>query len=244
MATASILAKLGRLKISNIDQSADNIHSINKTDKAKSIIGYYWITQLFDGVLDERTNFNRKSTADKLALIEEKAKAVESGGNPFIFSFYSQANGQGGHAVVGYSHESGSFKWNGTEYNSRILIYDSNSPEWNEWSCLYYNKGIDDWYIPNYPNSSAITRALSDLNVMDMANIESNAKSANSYITARGNEQLRIYTTDRTLLGSVDGVTTNGGDIVAFRNDGTDTSLTIAIQKINRKSLQISDIWE
>lgn len=231
MAATSILAKVGRLTISNIDDSADNLHSISKTDKAKSVIGYYWITQLFDGVLDERAEFNRKSTADKLVLIEEKAKAVENGGNPFIFSFYSQPNGQGGHAVVGYSHESGSFEWNGTEYDSRILIYDSNSPEWHEGSCLYYNKGTDAWYIPNYPNSSAITRALSDLNVMDIKNIETSAKSVNSYVTAHGNEQLSIYTTDGTLLGTVDGITANGGDIVAFRNDGADTFLTIAIPK-------------
>ena len=232
MAATSILTKVGRLTISNIDQSADNLHSISKTDKAKSVIGYYWITQLFDGVLDERADFNRKSTADKLVLIEEKAKAVENGGNPFIFSFYSQPNGQGGHAVVGYSHEQGSFKWNGTEYDSRILIYDSNSPEWDERSCLYYNKGTDEWYIPNYPNSSAITRALSDLNIMDLKNIETNTKSVNSYVTARGNEQLNIYTTDGALLGSVDGINTEGNNnIVAFRNDGDDDSLIIALPK-------------
>ena len=232
MAATSILTKMGRLNVSNIDSSAQNLHSISKTDKAKSVIGYYWITQLFGRVQDEKAEFNRKSTAEKLTLIEEKAKNVENGGNPFIFSFYTQPNGEGGHAVVGYSHESGSFKWNGTKYNSRILIYDSNSPKWDEKSCLYYNKGTDDWYIPNYPNSSAITRALSDLNIMDLKNIEANTKSVNSYVTARGNEQLNIYATDGTLLGKIDGITTDGGtDIVAFRNDGSDDSLMIAIPK-------------
>lgn len=232
MAATSILTKMGRLTVSNIDSSAQNLHMLSKTDKAKSVIGYYWITQLFGRVQDEKTEFNRNSTAEKLALIEEKAKAVENGGNPFIFSFYTQPNGKGGHAVVGYSHENGSFKWNGTKYDSRILIYDSNYPKWDKKSCLYYNKGTSQWYIPNYPNSSEITRALSDLNIMDLKNIETNAKSVNSYVTARGNEQLNIYATDGTLLGTVDGVTTEGGnEIVAFRNDGSDDSLMIAIPK-------------
>ncbi len=232
MATTCILTKIGRLTVSNIDSSASNLHSISKTDKAKSVIGYYWINQFFTAVQDEKAQFLSKTTEEKLSIIEEKAKAVESGGNPFIFSFATKVDGTGGHAVVGYSHENGSFKWNGKKYDSRILIYDNNYPKWNEKSCLYYNKGTSDWYIPNYPNSSAITRALSDLNIMDLKNIEANTKSVNSYVTARGNEQLNIYAADGTLLATVDGVNAEGSKgILAFRNDGSDDALMIAIPK-------------
>ncbi len=232
MASTCILAKMGRLTASNIDSSASNLHSISKTDKAKSVIGYYWINQFFTAVQDEKTQFLSKSTEEKLSIIEEKAKAVESGGNPFIFSFATNADGSGGHAVVGYSHENGSFKWSGKKYDSRILIYDNNYPNWNEKSCLYYNKGTSEWYIPNYPNSSDITRALSDLNIMDLKNIETNTKSVNSYVTARENEQLNIYAADGTLLGTVDGLNAQGSKgIVAFRNDGSDDALMIAIPK-------------
>lgn len=230
MAVTSVLVKTGRLAVSNIESNAQNLHSISKTAKAKSVIGYYWITQLFDAVQNERAQFINISTEQKLELIEEKAKNVETGASPFILSFYTQPNGQGGHAVVGYSHENGSFKWNGKTYDSRILIYDSNYPQWDEGSCLYYNEGTSEWYIPNYPNSSMITRALSDSNIMDVKNIEANAKSVNSYVTARGNDNLNIYSTDGALLGSVDGIEVQSDhNIVAYRNDGSDDILTIVL---------------
>ncbi len=232
MAATTILTKMDRLSVDNIDSSAQNLHSVSKNDKAKSLIGYYWITQCFEVVGDEKATFMQKSTAEKLSIIEEKAKKVESGGTPFIFSFYSQPNGSGGHAVVGYSHERGSFEWNGTTYDSRILIYDNNSPEWDERRCLYYNKGTDEWYIPYYSSASGLTRALSDINIMDVKNIETSSKSVNSYITARENEQLNIYSLDGTLLGSVNGTTVNNSEsMVAFRYDGVDDALVIAIPK-------------
>ena len=232
MAVTSVLAKMGRISAENIDVSAKKLHSIEKTKKAKSVIGYYWITQYFDSIVDERASFISKSTNEKLTIIENNAKNVESGGNPFVFSFYSEENEKGGHAVVAYSHENGYFEWNGNTYDSRILIYDNNAPKWSEKSCLYYKKGTDDWYIPEYPNASGLTRALSDLNIMDVKNIEANSKTANSYITARGNEQLNIYATDGNLLGTVDGTSVTESDsIVVFRQDGMDNCLTIVVPR-------------
>ena len=229
MAATAVLTKTERLNVSKIDPSANSLHSITKTDKAKSVIGYYWITQLFENVQDEKVNFNKNTISKKLTIIENKAKKVEQGGNPFILSFYTQPNNTGGHAVVGYAHENGLFEWNDTIYDSRILIYDSNYPEFNEKSCLYYKSDTNKWYIPNYPNSSNITRALSNLNIMDLKNIETNSKAVNSYIMARGNEQLNIYSSNGSLLSSVDGATASNNKVVAFRNDGSDETLVIAI---------------
>lgn len=232
MAATSILVKMGRLSVDNIQKSAKNLHQIRKNKEAESLITCYFMTQDFRVVLDERAIFCAKPIEEKLAIIEEKAKNVETGGNPFIFSFYALPDEEGGHAVVAYAHEEGQFEWNGTVYDSRILIYDNNYPKWNEASCLYYNKGTGEWYIPNYPDSSDITRALDDLNLMDLKNIEAGRKSVNSYIIARESENLTVYAEDGGLIAEVDGVTVgNSESVVAFRNDGVDDEVTIAVPK-------------
>ena len=228
-ASSSILVKMGQLDVEDIDSSKSELHDIDSNTESKSVLAYYYLTQWFSNIMDDKIEFMERNDGDKLRIIEEKAIAVESGGSPFILSFYTQPDDKGGHAVVAYSHESGVFSKNNRTYDSRILIYDSNYPKWNEDSCLYYNTGTAEWYIPNYPDSSRITRALSDVNLMNTKNIEDNRKSSNSYITAKGNEQITIYSGD-SLVADVDGTAVSKSNTVtAFRDDGDDKQVTIAL---------------
>lgn len=228
-ASSSILTKMGLLDVSDIDSSKTVLHDVDDNDNSKSVIAYYYLTQFFSNIIQDKVEFIEKNDTEKINIIEQKAMQVESGDSPFILSFYTKPNSEGGHAVVAYSHESGVFIKNNHTYDSRILIYDSNYPTWNEDSCLYYNTGTTEWYIPNYPDSSQITRALSDLNTINTKNLEDNRKSASSYISCKGNEQITIYEGD-SLLAKVNGtIVTENDNVVAFRDDGNDDYVTIVV---------------
>ena len=235
MAATTVLIKMKLLSLQDVDpnQAVNALHDITKSADAKSIIGYYWLTQQFQAVADERLAFLVRPITEKLQIVRDKAEAVSTGGVPFILSFNTEANG-GGHAVAAYGLETGQFnRENGVSYNSRILIYDNNHAEFTEESCLYFNEGTDQWYIPNYPNSSDVTRALDNLNLMNISNISMTNKSVHSYIRARETMALLIYPSDDAAPIRVNLTDTNGAtNAVAYFDDGSDLeTLNIAIQK-------------
>lgn len=232
-AVSTVLVKMGALEVEDIDSTKSILHDVQSSKESKSVLAFYWITQFFSNVIEEKVDFNKKSISEKISIIEEKAKAVSSGGVPFILGFYTQPEGKGGHAVVAYAHENGQFNKGGKTFDSRILIYDSNYPKWNEDSCLYYNSGTSEWYIPNYPNSSDITRALSDINIINVKNIEDNRKSAYSYLYVRGGDNFSINSVDGFLSAVVSGINVddNNEGVTAMRMDGNDEVLIVAIPK-------------
>lgn len=86
-AASSILVKMNALDVKDIDSSKSILHDIKKNDESKSVLAYYWITQNFETILADRADFNRKSITERLAIIEEKAKSVSTGGGPIYFQF-------------------------------------------------------------------------------------------------------------------------------------------------------------
>lgn len=234
---SSILVKMGVLNPDDIsdDTSQSSLHDLSYDDlNVKSALSYYWLTQFFSSIMEEKAQFREKDTAEQLRIIKDKAQAVEEGESPFIFSiaYYNGEEDQDGHAMVGYSFENGQFKKNNTTYDSRVLIYDSNKPNWSEDSCLYFNEGTDEWCIPNYKNHNKITRALSDINLMNVKNIEDNRKTAYSYLTTKDNGQISIYNDDNTLLSKIHGLDSSGGGCVSMSiDDGDGASFVIAIPK-------------
>ena len=235
MAATTVLRKVNQLSLQDVDpnQAADTLRDIKKSDDSKSVIGYYWLTQSLGPIADERNLFNSKPITEKLQIVSDKALAVSAGDVPFILSFNTQKDG-GGHAVTAYGLENGQFKReNGVTYNSRILIYDNNHKNFDEKSCLYFNSGTSQWYIPNYPNSSDITRALDDVNLMNISNIAMTNKSVYSYIRARETMELMIYPADGSAPIKVNMTDTNNGqNATAYFDDGSDlATLNIAIKK-------------
>ena len=236
-AATSILVKMGVLNVDDISEETSqlSLHELSFDDlSVKSALSYYWLTQGFPSIMEERAQFREKNTEEQLRTIKEKAQAVEEGDSPFIFSiaYYNGEEDQNGHAMVGYSFENGKFSKNNTTYDSRVLIYDSNYPKWTEDSCLYFNEGTDDWYIPNYKKHNVITRALSDVNIMNEKNIEDNRKTAYSYLTTKDNGQISIYNDDNTLLSKIHGLDASGGGCISMPvDDGKGASFVIAIPK-------------
>ena len=198
MATTSVLGKAGRLNLEYIQPGAANLHAINKNDKAKSVIAFYQMSWRLGSWVDEKAHFNTLSVQQGLAHIAELADAVDSGGNPFVLLFYTQASQGGFHAVTAYSFERGSFKKGGKTYDSRVLIYENNSPSWNEDYCLYFNQGTDQWTIPGWPNASELFGTFSDINMIDRFGLEMSKKNVQAALRAKQNTDIKLITSGIT----------------------------------------------
>lgn len=190
MAATTVLSKMKIIGISDLQEKANSLYDVKKNEKAKSLIGYYQIFSRLTFTNSETGediflwNLDNKTEKEKLSTIASLAQSVKKGGNPFVLRFELQNDN--GHAVVAYAYEAGNFRKNGRNYSHRILIYDSNYPpkwnkKWNEDSCLYFNEGDSSWCIPNYTKGDfkaiSLTGAVSDLNILNYRDIETNKKN-------------------------------------------------------------------
>ena len=230
-ATSSILAKMGELKASEIYESKSFINDIPENKTSKSLLAYYWMTQFFTCIRDEFSVFSSKDETEKIRILEEKSKEVENGGSPVLVCYELIDDGkEGAHAVVAYAHENGQFSKRGISYDSRILVYDSNRPNWDEDACIYYNSETGGWDVPYWDQVTNIIVALSDVNVINVKNIMDNRKSANSYLTIKDSEDVSIIDGDGKVIATVQGTTVSGNNkIVAFRSDGIENEIIISI---------------
>lgn len=225
MAITTVLAKVGRLNLHQIQSGAPNLHAINQNEKAESVIGYYYLTQFLSPYQNNKIEFQKLSVQDRLARIAELADEVDSGAAPFVIMFGYQnpfdASDCWGHAVTAYSLEHGSFDIGSRNYDTRVLIYDNNSPEWNEDCCLYFNEGTDEWVIPAYTDANQLRGAFSDINQMDANSLSINEKNVRSSVRAQGNMNLQFTTSDDTAtLSQILNNDVNG--VVAFPDDTED----------------------
>lgn len=222
MAATTVLSKMNIIDISNLQENANCLYDIPKNERAMSLIGYYYCTQCLDNITNERAEFNEKSIQDKLATIKSLAQNVSKGGTPFILSFSGTTNNEDwGHAVVAYAYEAGNFKKNGKNYSNRIWIYDNNYPpkwynKWGENSCLYFNENDSSWCIPNYSDATDLTRALSDLKIMNCSDIETNRDSASARLRAKSTTRFLVKSSYKTY--NINGIRTT--DTIVFCDDG------------------------
>ncbi len=238
MAATTILSKMHIIGITDLQDKVNCLHDVKKNEKSKSLIGVYYLTQLTELISNNKKEFTTKTDAEKLTIIKSLAQNVNNGGNPFILSFAgTDDNGNDwGHAVVAYAYEAGNFTKNGREYSNRILIYDNNYSKWEKktWenSCLYFNEEDSSWCIPNYEDATSLTRALSDLKIMDSTDIETNRE--NSTALLRANNQTRFLINSSKNQYSINGLRTT--DVTVFCDDGgvnNSSTLNIFLPDVN-----------
>jgi uncharacterized repeat protein (TIGR02543 family) len=242
MAITSVLAKVNRLNLADIQAGASNLSSINKNNKAKSVIGYYYLTQWLQPHVDHMTTFDQNNTTQKLEIVRQLADSVDSGGVPFVLIFWIDKDNDGefddgGHAVTAYSSESGSWPIDGTTYNSRILIYDNNQPNWDTNYCLYFNVGTSEWTIPAYCGKSStdgregdasLGGALADINLMDINSLDMSLKNVKSAIRAKNNTDLLVKL-QNNITFTINSTGTNPEVGISIFPDLADGSSTINI---------------
>lgn len=167
MATTAIANCYGIIDPAIYQSGASFLHDINKppTKDVLSLINYYFALQETDEV--------SQCTIQALYYMTEQQKIEKllnevSTGKPTLLTFFFPG---GGHAVVAYGIENGSFVKNGRAYNKRVIIYDNNAIDLNDDYCMYINTSNNSWVIPHYPadtlNDATLGVTTNDINLIN-----------------------------------------------------------------------------
>lgn len=143
LSITAILAKNGVFAPYQWQDGAKTISELKPTDEVISFINYYQTTQ---GRVNSSTA--HEPSAQMFYRMLRAAADIPHGGSPFLLVF---AMNSGSHGTVGYALESGSWTFDGKNYDGRILLWDSNAPDaLADDRCLYYDSRTFDYCIPYY----------------------------------------------------------------------------------------------
>ena len=150
MAATSILSCYGILDPSDYQAGANFLHDIKRppTNDVKSLINYYYALQVTDEVYQHTTQALYYSTEKE--KIQKLLSELEDDSPVLLTFFFSR----GGHAVVAYDVEYGSYVKNKKSYNAKVVIYDNNSVDYDDNYCMYINTSNNSWIIPYYSADS------------------------------------------------------------------------------------------
>ena len=215
MSSTAILTKMGVFEADDIKSGGYSLYSLRKKndDKIESFVNYYQMMQMLDVPKIAVHEFDIKPATEKIQFIESEAKKVVEGGSPLLIGLYFE--GGYGHAVVGYGYEKGEWMFGPKAYNSRILIYDCNYPDDAQNSCIYYNEGESDCYIPNY-NLKRIGFATSKLELVDNKNYTTENANVLASIRAKNLSQYKIIIDDSEYTVNSDTFDTENGIYARF----------------------------
>ncbi len=143
LSITAILAKNGVFAPYQWQDGAKTISELKPTDEVISFINYYQTTQ---GRVNSSTA--HEPSAQMIYRMLRAAADIPHGSSPFLLVF---AMNSGSHGTVGYAQESGSWTFDGKNYDGRILLWDSNAPDaLADDRCLYYDSRKFDYCIPYY----------------------------------------------------------------------------------------------
>lgn len=148
LSTVTMLAQSGLLPPSALDPDAKTLHEVKPGTQAVDIINYYQMTETYLQYLYQTNSPNERTQFQKLCRIISCAKNYNNDGTPFVITI--QTKGGGGHAVVGYGIESGSWEWNDQVYSRRIRIWDSNYEGLDDRCCIYFDPDSLHFTLPAY----------------------------------------------------------------------------------------------
>ena len=157
MAVTSILASNAVVHPADYQKNANFLHDISAppSDEVKSLINYYFMLQFTDNIQNQTRQSAYESEETKL----KKLISCLEDDSPALLTYFGYFNGSkfsyGGHAVVAYDIEYGTYSKDGKAYNGKILTYDNNNIDYGEDSCLYFNTSDWSWAIPYYQLDSA-----------------------------------------------------------------------------------------
>ncbi len=151
MASTSILACYDILKPETLQAGAACLNdvSVPLSAETKSLIYYYYALQRTDAV--------QQMLADAIYNQTEEHKLKKlisclSDDSPTLLTYLDYT--WGGHAVVAYDVQLGSYIQDGQSFNGKVLLYDNNKQNMQDEYCLYFNSTDWSWLIPAYHLSS------------------------------------------------------------------------------------------
>lgn len=156
MSSTTLLAKNGLLPFSAYKSGASKLHDLDYPKKnsltypsssanVSSLITYYQMLQIKDVIQQQYRTvpyYSRETNIQKIIALLDKNSTVLVG---------FKKDGWGGHAILAYGYEYGSFTKNGVTYQGRIKICDPNcSVSNNDNYYIYFNTSSYNWAIPAY----------------------------------------------------------------------------------------------
>ena len=154
MAALSILVHNGELSPSDIQAGAETLHDITLTNDVEQLITYYDMLLEYQAVSNvvmyAPTLLTQDERVDNLLNCAERCK--EKG------TYFMVAIRAGGtHMIVGMDKVSGSWTFDGVNYDTCIVAYDSNfynkatkESLFNDNACIYVNSKTKQFCIPAY----------------------------------------------------------------------------------------------
>lgn len=148
MSSTSFLAMENFLPYSKYKQGATNLYQLSyplMDSNVSSLITYYQMLQVKDVIQQQYRTIPSKSNKENIQNII----SLLDMNNTVLVGF--KKAGWGGHAVLAYGYEYGSYTWNGVSYQGCIKICDPNcSKEYNKECNIYFNTNSYNWTIPYY----------------------------------------------------------------------------------------------
>lgn len=153
MSSLAFLSKRGLFPYSRYKAGATCLYQMNyplADMQISSLINYYQLLQIKDVIQQQyRTvpsRTNKENISQIISLLNE---------NSTVLVCFQQDN-WGGHAILAYGYEYGSWTWNGVTYQGHIKICDPNSSmRQNDRYDVYFNTSTYRWIIPTYRVGSA-----------------------------------------------------------------------------------------
>lgn len=182
MSSLTLLSMNGLLPYSNYQAGATSLYQLSYPKKdmnVSSLITYYQLLQIKDVIqyqyrtVPNRTN--KTNIEQIISLLNDNATV--------LIGF--KKSGWGGHAILAYGYEYGSFTFNGTTYQGHIKICDPNaSMSHNSNYDIYFNTSSYRWIIPAYSYAPIDSASGAKFNYIG-ANI--NEINAGGYLTGSAN---------------------------------------------------------
>ncbi len=154
MSSTALLAKRGYLPYTQYKSGASSLYQLNyplADMKVSSLVTYYQMLQVKGVIQQQYRTLPTKSHKENIQKILSLLDA-----NPTVLVGFKK-DGWGGHAVLAYGYDYGSFTWNGVSYQGRIKICDPNSSRRtsdNSQCHIYFNTKTYNWEIPYYSYAS------------------------------------------------------------------------------------------
>ena len=147
------LSKAGILPYADYQSGATCLYNLKypkANEKVSSLITYYQMIQVKDPIQYQYRTVPSKTQKENISRIISLLQT----NNTVLVGF--EKSGWGGHAILAYGYEYGSYTWNGVTYQGCIKICDPNaSTGYNKNYNIYYNTSSYNWTIPGYSNMTS-----------------------------------------------------------------------------------------
>jgi len=148
MSSTTLLAKNGLLPYSSYKSGAAKLNELSSpknNTNVSSLVTYYQMLQIKDVIQNQYRTVPYKSNETNI----KKLIGLLDSNSTVVVGF--QKSGWGGHAILAYGYEYGSYSFNGVTYQGCIKICDPNfSMAYDKTANIYFNTSTYNWAIPAY----------------------------------------------------------------------------------------------